>query len=684
MNINKLYLSVLVAAAVLSGCAEETDPAEVDSSTRISLSKDVTEFTSTGRTASGDDAFRAAVTIVQGNRTNAIGWDFKLDDPKNCADVKIADVTEEFKGTYEGDTRDVTEKGLEIKVTANPEYRRTFTVTVTAADGTSKAFVFTQLGDKADAAVSSEIKDIEFLAEGGSQEIAYITNMGDVYSFSADYDGDSGDWLSWEADAAGTVRLSASKWTDKVNGRNAVFHISVGSAETSMATLDIPVSQLAADEYYFMYGASAAGLAIDRSIQMTKSEKGIYTVRGYFRNSPDGRNAVLFNKDSRELSYPCYALAKDGRVVTLNSASTSLPEGPEIDVDGLRSLTVNFNDNVWTWDRITVSNCLPDSEVSKYRTKSFIARDGSMKVWMIENLRWNGGDITPKLGSPMVPTATGVGSAGTGGYAAANFPSAWDDAVKLNMAYESTEIGGQLQGSDEYGRIYAFSELVTGTPTNGVGLARYEPLPDGWTEGCEITDAVGDTYTIEYINHKTKGVLTGDNDADEQTHPTLKMQIQGICPYGWHIANASDWLDIAYAACKASSGHTFPMQEDQVTYKQFTTVSGTATVNNPVSPRGIGNFAPWLRNKKYWPGGNISDGSDEFGFEYYPLGWRYMTQGYQCYGTRAQQWVPLFYSGTAPFRINVILCNTVTYAEMTNVDNGQAILPVRCVKNYKK
>jgi uncharacterized protein (TIGR02145 family) len=107
-------------------------------------------------------------------------------------------------------------------------------------------------------------------------------------------------------------------------------------------------------------------------------------------------------------------------------------------------------------------------------------------------------------------------------------------------------------------------------------------------------------------------------------------------------------------------------------------------VNNPVSPRGIGNFAPWLRNKKYWPGGNISDGSDEFGFEYYPLGWRYMTQGYQCYGTRAQQWVPLFYSGTAPFRINVILCNTVTYAEMTNVDNGQAILPVRCVKNYKK
>ena len=28
---------------------------------------------------------------------------------------------------------------------------------------------------------------------------------------------------------------------------------------------------------------------------------------------------------------------------------------------------------------------MPDSEVSKYKTKAFIARDGSMKVWMVEN-----------------------------------------------------------------------------------------------------------------------------------------------------------------------------------------------------------------------------------------------------------------------------------------------------------
>ena len=149
------------------------------------------------------------------------------------------------------------------------------------------------------------------------------------------------------------------------------------------------------------------------------------------------------------------------------------------------------------------------------------------------------------------------------------------------------------------------------------------------------------------------------------------MQIQGICPYGWHIANAADWLDIAYAASKASAGSEFPMQEDQITYKQFST-----------SKKGIGNFAPWLRNSE-WKSGKIAKGADEFGFGYYPLGFRYMTQGYQCAGTRAQTWIPLFFNEKALYRVNVIINNTVTYAEMANIDNGQAIMPFRCVKNYK-
>ena len=44
---------------------------------------------------------------------------------------------------------------------------------------------------------------------------------------------------------------------------------------------------------------------------------------------------------------------------------------------------------------------------------------------------------------------------------------------------------------------------------------------------------------------------------------------------------------------------------------------------------------------------------------------------------------PALHPDKALYRINVILDNTVTYAEMTNIDNGQAIMPFRCVKNYK-
>lgn len=504
--------------------------------------------------------------------------------------------------------------------------------------------------------------------------------MGDVYSFSADYEGAGDQWLTWTADASGSVKLSATKWTDKKNTRKAVFHITVGTPQTSTATLDIPVTQLAADDYYYMYGPSAAKLTIDNAIQMTKVSDGLYSTRAYFMNAEKGKNSVIFNLDSRTLAYPCFALAADGKIVKVNSEA-ELPDGPVIDIDGLRNLTTNFKELTWTWDRVTTDNCMPDSEVANYKTKAFVARDGSMKVWMTEFFRWDGGDITPKLGSSMVATATGAGNSGTGGYDKSAFPSSWNDS-KLNMDFENTEIGGKLEGTNEHGRIYAFSEIITGTPTAGIGFARNEVVPDAWKAGNKITDAVGDEYVIEYINNKTAGTFTGDNAADEAKHPTLKMQIQGICPYGWHIANASDWLDIAYAASKASAGHTFPVQEDQVTYKQFSTNKGKVSEGQAVSPRGIGNLAPWLRNSS-WNGGNISDGAEEFGFGYYPLGFRYMTQGYQCAGTRAQTWIPLFFNEKALYRVNVIINNTVTYAEISSIDNGQAIMPFRCVKNYK-
>lgn len=676
---------MLSAAVVFAASCEKDDTKDMDMTTRIGLSPEQENFAANGTTESGEESFVGIVTVVHGDKVNKIAWDAAIAEQVAWASVEKTVVTSNFKETFNGNVHQIHESGIEVKAEPNTEYKRSFTVEIRTADGTVAPFVFTQLGEKADAAVSTTAKDVEFVAKGGSEEISYTTNMGDVYDFAVKYGEESGNWLTWEANETGKVTLTASEWTNKESIRTATFTIIVGTDATSKASVDIPVVQLAADEYYYMYGESCNGLAIGNAIQLEKKSQGIYSGESYFMASADGKNPVLLNPDSRILAYPCFALAADGTIAEIASADAALPAGPAIDVDGRRKITVNMTERTWSWERITVQNCMPDSELANYKTKSFIARDGSMKTWMVEFVRWDGGNIRPKLGSPMVATATGAGAAGTGGYAAANFPSSWDDASKLKMEYETTEIGGQLVGTNEHGRIYAFSEMITGNPTAGVGYARNETLPDGWTAGCEIVDAVGDRYTIEHLDNKKAGTFSGNNTADEEAHPTLKMQIQGICPYGWHIANAADWLDIAYAASQASAGHTFPVKEAKVTYKQFSTVSGsTSSGDVPDAPRGIGNFGAWLRNNKYWTAGNISDGADEFGFEYYPLGWRYMTQGFQCAGTRAQVWIPLFYNDKSTFRVNVLINNAVTSAEMTNFDNGQGIAPFRCVKNYKK
>ena len=347
MKMKKLGLLALIPV-IFAGCETEVDPSDINSGTRITLSKSPVTFNSDGKTSEGEDSFTAVVTVFQGSKVNDLAWDCKFENPVAYAEVTKTDIQTEFIGTYEGDSRTVNEKGIELKVKANPEYKRSFTLVIIASDGTEQKFDFTQLGDKADAEVSSELKDIEFVAAGGEQEIKYTTNMGDVYSFSADYEGTGDQWLTWTADASGSVKLSATKWTDKKNTRKAVFHITVGTPQTSTATLDIPVTQLAADDYYYMYGPSAAKLTIDNAIQMTKVSDGLYSTRAYFMNAEKGKNSVIFNLDSRTLAYPCFALAADGKIVKVNSEA-ELPDGPVIDIDGLRNLTTNFKELTWTW-----------------------------------------------------------------------------------------------------------------------------------------------------------------------------------------------------------------------------------------------------------------------------------------------------------------------------------------------
>ena len=671
------YIKFLVLCAAVMGLAscQQVDITERDKTTRVSLSPATTEFAAAATT------FAAAVQINSGSLLSDLGWEAEITSSTPWVTLAKTTVEQTFTPTFDKETTHTsTVAGIELQIAANKEYKRTFEVTFTVADGTVVPFTFTQLGAKADAAVTTERKNIEFLALGGSEVVEYTTNMGDVASFSfKNGDGTAANWLTAEAVEIGKVKVTASEWTNKEVDRTATMVITVGTAATSTASISIPVVQLAAAEYYFVYGASVADIEIAKSLQMTKTAVGVYTLKTFFNESES--NAILINKGSRELTYPCWALAADGKVAVLESAATTYT-APTIEANGVRTLTVNFNDLTWSWVRETNQYAMPDSELPNYPTKAYIARDGSKKTWMVRNMAWDGGNIHPKLGSGMVKH-TPTGTSGTGGYAAADFPKTWN-ASTLLPAYETVESGlGILETYSDDGRVYTYQEMLGYEARFGIGYARYEKGP--WIIGEKYTDARGTTYTIAEVPIVGSSYTT-DSFADETTYPMLKVQAQGICPYGWHVANASDWLDLYYAMSQASKvgTHTYPVAEADCNYSKM--------IGTTKAGYGVPNITGWLRNTTYWGENYVDEGADEFGFNYYPLGFRYMTQGFQGWDNRSQMWVPLPMPGSKPAdypsagggRINVVIKNNATMTTtLENLDIGQGVCPFRCVKNYK-
>ena len=660
------FISALAVGGFIS-CAKED--IGVDKATDISLSPASVQFAASGKTADGKDAYIGCVTIKEGNIFNS--QDFTVEVNKTWASVEKVSVENRFNETYSDAEYLIIEPGVKIKVKENQEYRRSFNLTVTASDGTVSSFQFEQLGLKEDAKIALDSESLEFISDGQTLDFGYTTNMPEI-SFEVEYEGDSKDWLSTSVKEAAKVEVTALPWDGK-EPRTAVLKVIAGTPETSVAEQILKVVQLGAKDYYYIYGASVGVEVENNAIKMKEEVEGeLYSCRLYFMKSEDGKNRIVLRKN---ISDEYFALSQDGKIVTLSDKDTE-QQGPVIDIDGMRSLSVDFSKMEWSWERISTQNCLPDSEVSKYKTKEYIARDGSKKVWMVEHFAWDGGDIQPKLGSGMYKIATG-GADGSGGYGAADFPASWNDASKLDMTKESAEIGGNLEVTSEYGRIYTFHEMVTGEPRYGIGYARYETSPEGWREGDKYTDAIGRTYDMEAYPVGKNTRFTGDNDSDEANFPLLTVQAQGICPYGWHIANASDWLDLFYAMADASSGDKYPVSKADINYKKMT-------------DGGVPNIAAWLRNKD-WNSSTVADGADAFGFNYYPLGWRYMTQGYMWFGVRMQIWVPMLtpssksdYFSYSTARLNVIIggSNTSTTTALTNFDNGQAVCGFRCVKNY--
>lgn len=663
------YLALGVAALFVAASCQKVDTSGAEKATHVCLYPVLEQLAAEG---TGEENLISVVTVLQGVTPSNLGWEVSCD--ADYVTVKKTEVYSQHKETWSGATHDIIEPGIELSVAANAGFARSFNLVFNVANGDVVTIPVEQLGSLADAEVSTSVEQIEFVAMGGTVNVNYTTNM-DEAAFSFTYPEGSAEWLSAKAVEPGVVAVTAQAWDDTVNGREATMTITVGSAETSLASLTIPVVQLPLQEQSFIYGTSVDKLPIERSLQMNKVTDGVFSITTFFTEG----NQILLNRNSRTLTYPFYALENGGKLAVIESGDASAVNGPQVTANGLMSLTINYNDLTWEWSRITNEYAMPDEMVSQYKTKAYIARDGSMKTWMVEHMRWDGGNIHPKLGSGMRKKAAG-GTSGVDGYDPnVYWPATWNDPA-MNPAFETIESGmGTVETYSDDGRVYTYQEMLGYEARFGIGYARYEEGP--WKVGEKYTDARGITYTIAEAPLKAQiDQYTGNNEQDEAAYPMLKVQAQGICPYGWHVANAADWLDLFYAMAQASKSgtHAYPVDESKCTYKQM--ING-----------GVPNINGWLRNTKDWGTQYIDEGADEFGFNYYPLGVRYMSQGFQWWGMRMQSWVPLPMAGSKPAdypnagggRINVVIKDNKTMTTaLANLDIGQAVCGFRCVKNY--
>ncbi len=659
-----------------------------DTGTRISISPEAESFLADGTTASGNESFTAAVIVNAGSSVSDMAWEVSAPAAAAWATVRRTVVTSIFEEAG-GGIHDLSAEGFEIAVEPNTEYRRTVRVTIAAADGTTAGFEFMQLGLKADAEVSSETERLVFMATGESKELTYTSNMGDVYKYEVVYGAGSADWLTVEDKGVGSLAVTAAPWDNVDAARTATLRITVGSAETSLASLEIPVTQNAAYDYYYMYGASADALPVAEAYELTRTAVGEYTGTLYFLRSSDGRNPVLLNKNGRTPAYPCYALAQDGTVKELASAEAEVPAGPAIDIDGVRNFSVDFNAMTWSWGRVSTSNCMPDELVATYPTKAYVTCDGGTKTWMTVGLHWDGGAAIGryKLGSGLVSGHQ------TGGYGNV----APYDA--RNPEFDTEENGGKVveakDGSGRplaeiYGRLYSSCEQLTGSPNGALnpcegGSSALINSPLG-EPGATLIDAVGDVYVLESIMPADLTLYAASAAGDAQAeaeHPNLKMQIQGICPYGWHIANLQDWKDLAYAAFKAGAAD-YPVSESMASYRAF----GGGTLTNFAA---LLFTADWNIYNPTCPAEKISTAAADFGFNMFSQGWRLYKTGYD-YGPgdndpRMYAFIPLIGDYSAKKKAGWRIWNQGREANMrTNggFDFGNGCgAAVRCVKNYK-
>ncbi len=616
-----LYTAALLSAAMLlAGCySTDTDDDLLSTATLISI------YPSTVSVGSAAATQNVVVTLAPKSKRN-------LDWSCSVQSAWVTAVREKVPGESTGT---VYEDAVVLAFLENTAYKRQTTLTITASDGTVLEVPVVQKGIYADAYVKAAPESLTFMAENPQPAaVAIDTNM-DTFAAVSD-----SDWCTVVDNGDGTITVTCTEYGDNTADRTAEITVTAGTPDTSEARTVIPVTQLRKDVYCYLYGSGVPKYPTrEKWGQMTKLSDRVYVDSVYVKN---GRFSVYTTEGDT------YHLDGAGN---LSAAEIDLT----VDVAGLRIVTLNLNEKTYSIERITTPNCLPDSEVAKYATSTYTA-NGRTKVWMRAGLDWNGGENIGgiKLGSRMVSDANNVG-----GYTS-NVSSY--ETVRVSD-YDEVESGGKAQGevemSAKYGRIYTLTEFLTGTPKAAVELARLlTDWPAEYRPGSTFVDAVGNDIPVSSVKSLAS--------ADFENTPSLSMQIQGICPYGWHVANVQDFYDMLCAAAAAKG-----------------------VTPNPLSAM-IGKWSvpDVLRSAEGWSAAPTRHAAaDAFGFDFFPQGRRLFKSGYQYYASRGEMFIchpgGLSSGVYQCWRINALTNNAADLTVSTTYNIGDCSASFRCVKNYE-
>ena len=616
-----LYTAALLSAAMLlAGCySTDTDDDLLSTATLISI------YPSTVSVGSAAATQNVVVTLAPKSKRN-------LDWSCSVQSAWVTAVREKVPGESTGT---VYEDAVVLVFLENTAYKRQTTLTITASDGTVLEVPVVQKGIYADAYVKAAPESLTFMAENPQPAAVAIDTKMDTFAAVSD-----SDWCTVVDNGDGTITVTCTEYGDNTADRTAEITVTAGTPDTSEARTVIPVTQLRKDVYCYLYGSGVPKYPTrEKWGQMTKLSDRVYVDSVYVKN---GRFSVYTTEGDT------YHLDGAGN---LSAAETDLT----VDVAGLRIVTLNLNEKTYSIERITTPNCLPDSEVAKYATSTYTA-NGRTKVWMRAGLDWNGGENIGgiKLGSRMVSDANNVG-----GYTS-NLSSY--ETVRVSD-YDEVESGGKAQGevemSAKYGRIYTLTEFLTGTPKAAVELARLlTDWPAEYRPGSTFVDAVGNDIPVSSVKSLAS--------ADFENTPSLSMQIQGICPYGWHVANVQDFYDMLCAAAAAKG-----------------------VTPNPLSAM-IGKWSvpDVLRSAEGWSAAPTRHAAaDAFGFDFFPQGRRLFKSGYQYYASRGEMFIchpgGLSSGVYQCWRINALTNNAADLTVSTTYNIGDCSASFRCVKNYE-